>query len=325
MAVGLERLEQLLQGTAELSAITARHAAADVAHCDPAAEAGDLQRVLEERERELAKKYAELRTAEEKDARLTESLRELQTKAQTEIPKIEADRDAKLIAIESAWYRERDSLLRAKGAVEHRAKELAWHVNRGSHIKPLPSDQRVPKGLLGKEFQGSSAPHDSDARLLGEEHRLLLEHNRHTAELADQQAEKVLVNRRREAIASQWDAKPAVGKDGKQVKPVEGTKLWYDQEIARLRAQVLQEERRAMDLGDDNYKIKEEKRQMESKRKEVRKELTERLVQEQRSIDEALRIADAPAAASQQRSLASGSAQRSAARSGARVQRQTRK
>lgn len=180
------------------------------------------------------------------------------------------DRDQSIRAMASAWARERQALLQVRDQTEAHAKELAWHVNRGSHIKPLRPDPRVPTGLIGHHD-----PHEHDNRLRIEEQQLLKEHNSNIADLNDQEAEKIQVARTRDATAANWDTPLKPG----QV-PVEGTRQWYDAEIARLKARVSKEERSLKQMVEQNYRLKEEKKGVENTQKELRKTIVSKLVQQ---------------------------------------------
>lgn len=252
--------------------------------------------MLHSRENALADKYRELQEKEDEDRRLTEELRKLQRRVAEEVPAMEADRNQKMEQITREWEKEMDNLEWTRQYERNRSMELHWHVNRGSHIRPIKKDPREKKGLFGKEDV-----HENDRRLKGEEERLLIEHQRKSALLEDQMAEKVLVNRRREAIAAQWDAKPLSRKDGgRDHPPHEGTKLWYDMEIARLKQRCAAEEKELKSLVDANHELKAARRETETRKKEITRGLNEQLVKQQRNAvacRKVPQITDRPAAA----------------------------
>eukprot|EP01065_Artemidia_motanka_P006807 TRINITY_DN1331_c1_g4_i1.p1 TRINITY_DN1331_c1_g4~~TRINITY_DN1331_c1_g4_i1.p1 ORF type:complete len:361 (+),score=163.37 TRINITY_DN1331_c1_g4_i1:83-1084(+) len=267
-------LQTLLDKVSELEVVSRSHADRD-ASVDPAEEAATLRAHLDERERELAEKHRELAALTAEDEALSDVLRSLVGKAARVTKELREDRGKTRESMRAAWARERAQLVKTLDQDERTATELAWHVNRGSHIKRKATDPRVPKGMIGP-----SHAHEADARLRDDV--FLTEHRQLSAALTDQQADKVAVNRRHTAIAEQWMGK------GKS-KPVEGTKPWYDREIGTLKALLQREEKETKDLVDRNFRLKAEKADAESKTQDLRKTITERLVQDQRQKKEAAR------------------------------------
>lgn len=266
----IAHLQEVLDSVDKLEAYTRQLAESQTQA--PADEARTLEEVLAEREKELALKYEELAQADVRDEDLSKAFVQLQLRPAREISEMRTDRDQRIRAMGSAWARERQALCQIRDATEAHAKELAWHVNRGSHIKPLKADPRVPSGLIGHHD-----PHEHDNRLLCEEQQLLKEHSIHVAHLDDQEAQKIQVARTRDATAANWDTPLKPG----QV-PVEGTRQWYDAEIARLKARVSKEERSLKGMVEQNYRLKEDKKGVENTQKELRKTIVSKLITQQR-------------------------------------------
>lgn len=183
-----------------------------------------------------------------------------------------------------------------------RAKELAWHINRGSHIRPLDrwgADPRTKGGTFSNEN-----PYDNDQRLRGEEQNLLMEQNSKAAALEDNTAEKVMLNKRREAIEAQWKwggpKPPKAPKEGKMPLPKEGTKLWYEEEIRVLKKLTTEEDAELKTLVDKNCELRASRQDLEARKKDVQKNLQVQLVKNKANQCRVppKQIADKPAASS---------------------------
>lgn len=252
----------------------------------PADIAGELEKLLHSRERALQEKYRELQEKENEDMKLTEALRLLQKKVQEEVPKMTQDRDEQMDRMTREWERDMQQLERERQQERQKSMTLLWHVNRGTHIRPEYKDPRK-KGTFGIYDAEKKAfvedPQADDRRLKAQEEKLLMQHNATLAELKDLDAEKVLVQRRREAIAAKWDQKPLKSSDGKQHPPIEGTKLWYNQEIARLKQRVAAEEKTLKQLLEENKDLKDKKNDVAAQKKQITRSLHDQLLKMQRN------------------------------------------